>query len=217
MTHLFTLFWIITNNPRNQSIVDERKGARVFFNEYTWWRIRIDFHSISACGWEKKASTRKQHVNRHLLSFCFFLALPPSLSLSRCVSQMHTYAFAHRRFSSSSVETPRWSIVLFLFIDRQIDSCYSLADHQLEWVKHFLVSQKRKTSTLPSNRSSTHSEPVTSKNSQKVENQTYSVGSSSMQGWRISKFDPSGHWRRWLLILFRHGRRACPPLIVTRR
>jgi hypothetical protein len=31
-------------------------------------------------------------------------------------------------------------------------------------------------------------EPVTSKNSQKVENPLYSVGSSSMQGWRISKF-----------------------------
>jgi len=31
-------------------------------------------------------------------------------------------------------------------------------------------------------------EPVTSKDSQKVENHLYSVGSSSMQGWRISKF-----------------------------
>jgi hypothetical protein len=30
-------------------------------------------------------------------------------------------------------------------------------------------------------------EPVTSKDSQKVENHLYSVGSSSMQGWRISK------------------------------
>jgi hypothetical protein len=32
-----------------------------------------------------------------------------------------------------------------------------------------------------------HLEPVTSKDSQKVENHIYSVGSSSMQGWRISK------------------------------
>jgi hypothetical protein len=32
-------------------------------------------------------------------------------------------------------------------------------------------------------------EPVTSKNSQKVENNIYSVGSSSMQGWRISKLN----------------------------
>lgn len=39
----------------------------------------------------------------------------------------------------------------------------------------------------------TLSEPVTSKNSQKVENETYLVGSSSMQGWRINMEDAHVH------------------------
>ncbi|CAF0881873.1 unnamed protein product [Rotaria sordida] len=39
----------------------------------------------------------------------------------------------------------------------------------------------------------TLSEPVTSKNSQKVENHLYSVGSSSMQGWRINMEDAHTH------------------------
>jgi len=39
----------------------------------------------------------------------------------------------------------------------------------------------------------TLSEPVTSKNSQKVENHLYCVGSSSMQGWRINMEDAHVH------------------------
>ena len=57
-------------------------------------------------------------------------------------------------------------------------------------------------------------EPVTSKHSQKVENHVYSVGSSSMQGWRISKCDLSRRspmhfpsiqiWRMHMSISYRY-------------
>jgi hypothetical protein len=140
MSHLFTLRWRIINNQRNQSIDDERKGARVFFNEYPWRCITIDFHFISACGCEKKIehekTTRKQ---TSLIVFLFFLL---TLSLALCFSNAHV-----------RVCTPLVSFVsrnsllivhLLWFIDRQLDSRYSLADHQLEWVKHFRVSRKKK-------------------------------------------------------------------------
>ena len=43
-------------------------------------------------------------------------------------------------------------------------------------------------------------EPVTSKDSEKVENHLYSVGSSCMQGWRISKLTNRLHNNNFFVI-----------------